>query len=48
MNYETAVKILMSEHGWNRDGAEVIVDELELDNITEKELLMVSEDYISR
>lgn len=47
MTREKAMEILLND-GWNEDGADVIIDELELDEITEEELLEISEDYKDR
>lgn len=43
----TAMTILKAR-GWNEDGATAILDELELDNLTEEQLTMVAEDYEDR
>ena len=49
---EEAIQFLMEHDDWNFYGAEAIVDTLIADgmlqNITEKELLKISEDYKDR
>ena len=50
MTKDVAIEYLMSL-GWNRYGAEAIVDEIneyELPHITFKQLKKISDDYISR
>ena len=50
--HEFAIEILQARHGWNREGAEAIVDALlqdgSLQEMTITELLSVSEDYMHR
>ena len=47
MTREKAMEILLND-GWNEDGAIAIIDELNLEDLTEEELLETSEDYKDR
>ena len=47
MTRTEAMNILLKE-GWNTEGAEAIIDEIELEEITEDDLLNISEDYKDR